>query len=217
MTAGPAAAVGEPVSQVLDVRFFGEAFVTLFVIMDPPGTIPLFLALMAGRTGRARRRGAWQAVAVSFAVICSFAVFGQQILDYLGIGIPALQGAGGLLLLLVALDLLTGRAEDPRQVEDVNVALVPLGTPLLAGPGAIVATIVFVRRANGVADLIALAAAIVAVHLLLYAALRYSGAIMRVVRESGIVLVTRIAGLLLSAIAVQLVADSVLGFVAEAR
>jgi multiple antibiotic resistance protein len=204
-------------SEVLDPRFFGEAFVTLFVIMDPPGTIPLFLALMSGRTGRARGRAAWQAVAVSFAVICSFAVFGRQILDYLGIGIPALQGAGGLLLLLVALDLLTGRAEDPRQVEDVNVALVPLGTPLLAGPGAIVATIVFVRRADGAADLLALAAAIVAVHLLLYLALRFSGAIIRVVRGSGIVLVTRIAGLLLSAIAVQLVAESVIGFVAEAR
>jgi hypothetical protein len=107
-------------------------------------------------------------VLVSLGVIISFALFGQQILDYLGIGIPALQGAGGLLLLLVALDLLTGRAEDPREVQDVNVALVPLGTPLLAGPGAIVATIVFVRRANGVADYVALAVAILAVHLALF-------------------------------------------------
>lgn len=203
-------------TEVFDPRFFGEAFVTLFVIMDPPGTIPLFLALTSGRTRRARGRAAWQAVAVSFAVICSFAVFGQQILDYLGIGIPALQGAGGLLLLLVALDLLTGRADDPQQVQDVNVALVPLGTPLLAGPGTIVATIVFVRQADGAADLVALAVAIVAVHLVLYVALRFSGGIIRVVRESGIVLVSRIAGLLLSAIAVQLVAESVLGFVAEA-
>ena len=204
-------------SAYLDQRFFGEAFVTLSVIMDPPGTIPLFLALMGGRSVRARRRAAWQSVGVAFGVICSFAVFGQQILDYLGIGIPALQGAGGLLLLLVALDLLTGRGEDPQQVEDVNVALVPLGTPLLAGPGAIVATIVFVRRADGAAQLVALAAAIVAVHAVLWLALRYSGVIIRVIRESGIVLVSRIAGLLLSAIAVQLVADSVLGFVEQAR
>jgi multiple antibiotic resistance protein len=204
-------------ADLFDPRFFGEAFVTLFVIMDPPGTIPLFLALMAGRSARARKRASGQAVTVSLVVICAFAVFGQQLLDYLGIGIPALQGAGGLLLLLVALDLLTGRAEDPQQVQDVNVALVPLGTPLLAGPGAIVATIVFVRRADGAADIVALGAAIVAVHVCLFLALRYSGAIIRVVRESGIVLVTRIAGLLLSAIAVQLVAESVLGFVAESR
>ena len=198
------------------VRFFGEVFVTLFVIMDPLGTIPVFLALTGGRTRHARSRAAGQAVLVSFGVICSFAVFGQQILDYLGIGIPALQGAGGLLLLLVALDLLTGRAEDPQQVEDVNIALVPLGTPLLAGPGAIVATIVFVRRAEGW-DYLALALAVVAVHVLLYLSLRFSGGIIRVIRDSGIVLISRIAGLLLSAIAVQLVADSVLGFVTQRR
>jgi multiple antibiotic resistance protein len=205
------------VGRVVDSRFLGEAFVTLFVIMDPLGTIPLFLALTSGRSPRARRRAAWQAVVVAFAVICSFAVFGQQLLDYLGIGIPALQGAGGLLLLLVALELLTGRAEDPQQVQDVNVALVPLGTPLLAGPGAIVATIVFVRRADGAADLVALGVAIAAVHVTMWLALRFSTVIMRVIREGGIVLVTRIAGLLLSAIAVQLVASSVVGFVAAAR
>ena len=201
----------------MDPRFFGEAFVTLFVIMDPLGTIPVFLGLTGGFTMRGRARAAGQAVLVSLGVIVSFALFGQQILDYLGIGIPALQGAGGLLLLLVALDLLTGRAEDPQRVQDVNVALVPLGTPLLAGPGAIVATIVFVRRADGVPDYVSLALAILAVHLALFLALRFSGGIIRVIRDSGIVLVSRIAGLLLSAIAVQLVADSILGFIAEAR
>jgi multiple antibiotic resistance protein len=201
----------------MDPRFFGEAFVTLFVIMDPLGTIPVFLGLTGGFTVRGRARAAGLAVLVSLGVIVSFALFGQQILDYLGIGIPALQGAGGLLLLLVALDLLTGRAEDPQRVQDVNVALVPLGTPLLAGPGAIVATIVFVRRADGVPDYVSLALAILAVHLALLLALRFSGGIIRVIRDSGIVLVSRIAGLLLSAIAVQLVADSVLGFIAEAR
>ena len=201
----------------MDPRFFGEAFVTLFVIMDPLGTIPVFLGLTGGFTMRARAKAAGQAALVSLGVIISFALFGQQILDYLGIGIPALQGAGGLLLLLVALDLLTGRAEDPQEVQDVNVALVPLGTPLLAGPGAIVATIVFVRRANDVADYVALAVAILAVHLALFLSLRFSSGIIRVIRDSGIVLVSRIAGLLLSAIAVQLVADSILGFINEAR
>ena len=201
----------------MDAQFFGEAFVTLFVIMDPLGTVPIFLALTGGYTMRARSRAAGLAVLVSLGVIISFAVFGQQILNYLGIGIPALQGAGGLLLLLVALDLLTGRAEDPREVQDVNVALVPLGTPLLAGPGAIVATIVFVRRADQIGDYLALGLAILAVHLSLFLALRFSGGIIRVIRDSGIVLVSRIAGLLLSAIAVQLVADSVLGFIAEAQ
>lgn len=200
-------------SAYLNVRLFGEVFVTLIVIMDPLGTIPLFLGLTGGRSQRARRRLAWQAVCVAGFVITAFAVFGQQILSYLGIGVPALQGAGGLLLVLVALELLTGRGEDPHEVPDVNVALVPLGTPLLAGPGAIVATIVFVRGAHGFADVAAIAAGLVAVHLVLYLALRFSVGIIRIIRESGIVLLTRISGLLLTAIAVQLIANAVRGFV----
>jgi multiple antibiotic resistance protein len=203
------------VSAWFDVTLFGAVFVTLFVIMDPLGSIPLFLGLTGGRSNRTRARLAGQAVLVSLLVISLFAIVGQQILDFLGIGIPALQGAGGLLLLIVALELLTDRQDDPSEVPDVNVALVPLGTPLLAGPGAIVATIVFVQQSDGLADRTAIAAGIVAIHLAVYLSLRFSVGITRVIRESGIVLLTRIAGLLLSAIAVQLVADSVRGFLAE--
>ena len=202
-------------SQILDATLFGEVVVTLSVIMDPLGNIPLFLGLTGGRSNKARRRLAWQAVVVSLFVISLFAVLGQQILEYLGIGIPALQGAGGLLLMIVALELLTDRAEDPSEVRDVNVALVPLGTPLLAGPGAIVATIVFVQQADGFADYLAIAAGIVAVHLMVFLSLRFSVGITRLIREAGIVLLTRISGLLLSAIAVQLVADSVRAFVKQ--
>ena len=195
------------------MKLFGEVFITLFVIMDPPGTIPVFLSLASGRSPRMRRRMAWQAVTVAFVVIVAFAAFGQQILDYLGITLPALQGAGGLLLLLVALQLLTGQIDDPVAKDNVNVALVPLGTPLLAGPGAIVATMVFVTVIDTTEDLVAVAAGIVAVHLVMWFVLRYSVLILRLLRESGITLVTRIAGLLLSAIAVQLVADAVRAFV----
>jgi multiple antibiotic resistance protein len=204
------------VSDVLNLDLFGAVFVTLAVIMDPLGNVPLFLGLTAGRTNKKRRKLAWQAVLVSLAVISLFAVLGQQILDYLGIGIPALQGAGGLLLTIVALELLTDKQDDPSEVDNVNVALVPLGTPLLAGPGAIVATIVFVQKSHGFADRAAIAAGIVAVHLLVFLSLFFSVSITRVIREAGIVLLTRISGLLLSAIAVQLIADSVLGFVKAA-
>lgn len=195
-----------------DVKLFTSVFVTLVVIMDPVGTIPVFLALTSGRSARARRRLAWQAVLVAVGVIAAFALFGQQILRYLGITVPALQGAGGLLLVLVALELLTGKQEDQDDVPSSNVALVPLGTPLLAGPGAIVATIVFVRGAHGFADAWAIIAGIAAVHLVLYLALRFANVILRVIREGGVLLVTRISGLLLSAIAVQLIATSVLAF-----
>jgi multiple antibiotic resistance protein len=201
---------------VFSAKLFTEVFVTLVVIMDPVGTIPLFLALTSGRSTRARRRLAWQAVVVAIAVIATFAVFGQQILRYLGITVAALQGAGGLLLILVALELLTGEQDRPDDIPDVNVALVPLGTPLLAGPGAIVATIVFVRNAHGFADAWAIVAGIVAVHVVLYLALRFANVILRVIREGGVMLVTRISGLLLSAIAVQLVATSALAFARQA-
>ena len=202
---------------VLDAQLLGSVFVTLFVIMDPPGTVPIFLALTSSMTGRQRVRAARQAVGVAFGVIIAFAVFGRALLDYLHIGLPALQGAGGLLLLLVALELLTGKAEAPGSAEGVNVALVPLGTPLLAGPGAIVATMVFVQQTHGRAPAwTAIVLGVLGVHLCLWAAMRFAGRIHRLLGESGTTLVTRIAGLLLSAIAVQLVADAVRAFVLDA-
>lgn len=199
-----------------DFKLFIEVFVTLFVIMDPPGTIPLFLSLTSGRSDQMRRRLAWQAVLVAFIVITVFALFGQSILNYLGITLPAMQAAGGLLLLLVALELLTGKSDEPAETTNVNVALVPLGTPLLAGPGAIVATIVFVRGMDDAGEGLAIAGGIVAVHAVLYLFLRFSVGIIKVIKDSGVTLITRIAGLLLSAIAVQLIADAITAFIAEA-
>ena len=220
-------------SAIFDARLFAAATITLVVIMDPPGTIPVFLSLVGRRSKPTRMRAARQAVLVSLGVISLFAIGGEAILSYLHIGIPALQGAGGLLLLLIALDLLTGRATEPvvgsgpgplppagrrgwdGTVDDVNVALVPLGTPLLAGPGAIAATIVFVRQADGRAgSYLAPALAILTVHLVLWLCLRYSGVLIKVIKDSGITLLAKIAGLLLAAIAVQLIADSVRGFIA---
>jgi multiple antibiotic resistance protein len=201
------------VSQVVTTTLFGEVFITLFVIMDPPGTIPVFLALTSGNEPAQRNRAAWQAVMVSFGVIVVFALFGRQILDYLNISLPALQCAGGLLLLLVALELLTGRGQDPVSGEDVNIAMVPLGTPLLAGPGAIVAIMVFAGQVHSGPDLVAVAAGVVGVHVVMWITMRFSVGILRLLRESGVTLVTRISGLLLSAIAVQLVADAVRAFI----
>jgi MarC family membrane protein len=211
------AAAGPPGGKVygVDVTLFGEAFVTLLVIVDPPGMMPIFLALTGALPARERHRAAWQAVALALGVITVFAVAGQAILDYLHIDLPALQGAGGLLLVLVALELLTGKADDPDPKATSNIALVPLGTPLLAGPGAIVATMLFVRRAGGAADYVAIGLAIVAVMVAVWLMLRFSGLLVRVLRPGGIEVLTRIAGLLLAAIAVQLIADAVAAFVAD--
>ncbi|MFI9556930.1 MarC family protein [Nonomuraea endophytica] len=193
-------------------RFFVEAFVTMFVIMDPPGVIPLFLAYTSGRSPLERRRIAWQAAVTAFCLIVVFAVFGQAILAYLHVEVAAMQIAGGLLLLLVALELLRGVSQPSSESmrSNVNVALVPLGTPLLAGPGAIVATIVFAQQAGSrPGGILALGLAIAAVHLVLWVFMRFSVSIIRVIKENGVELVTRIAGLLLSALAVQLIINAI--------
>jgi len=199
---------------VIDWRLLASVFVTLFVIMDPPGTVPIFLALTRSMSPGQRRRAAWQAIVVAFGVVVGFALFGQQLLSYLHVSLPALQAAGGLLLLLVAMQLLTGAADGPPS-DDVaagNIAMVPLGTPLLAGPGAIVATMVFVQQSTDSADWVALAIGIVLVHVCLWLAMRFASEVHRVLGDSGTLLVARIAGLLLAAIAAQLLADAVLMF-----
>lgn len=201
----------------MDWALFGSVFVTLVVIMDPPGIVPVFLALTHRRGRQQMHRLALQATLTALGVIVGFALFGQLILDYLHVSLPALQTSGGLLLLLVALQLLLGKEGEVTAAEDVNVALVPLGTPLIAGPGAIVAVMLFMQqaRASGVpGDLLAVAMGVLATHLVLYLAMRYSTTVARVLGTSGITVLTRIAGMLLAAIAAQLIADGVFGFIA---
>ena len=200
---------GMNLNSVSAFTFAAQAFVTLFVIMDPPGATPVFLALVADKSTKVRRRLAWQAACVSFLVIALFALFGRFILNYLNISIAALQAAGGLLLLLVALELLTGKNDESASSTGSNIALVPLGTPLLAGPGAIVATMIFVHTP---AHAVGLVIAVVAVHLAIAIALLSSTTILKVIRPAGVTLVARIAGLLLAAIAVQMVVDAVKAF-----
>ncbi len=200
-------------NEIIDLRFLGSVIVTLFVIMDPPGVVPVFLGLAGRKPREEKARLARQATLTSLGVIVLFAILGEQVLSYLKISLPSLQGAGGLLLLLVALSLLTGKEEEHTEVEDVNVALVPLGTPLLAGPGAIVATILFARQAETQSQYIALAVGVFLVHVMIYVAMRFSSGAAKLLGASGITIVTRIAGLLLAAIGVQLIADSIRGFI----
>ena len=206
----------ESLSAALTV--FVSTLITLIVIMDPPGAVPIFLALTARMTSGERSAAARRASLVAFGVIALFALFGQRILDYLHVSIAALQGAGGLLLLLVALQLLTGQESDAMADAGVNVAMVPLGTPLLAGPGAIVAMMLAVQQAGagpGVPGYIAVGLALLGTMLVVYLFLRFATVVRRVLGESGTVLATRIAGLLLSAIAVQMVASAVRSFVTQ--
>ena len=195
--------------EVSALTFAIQCFVTLFVIMDPPGATPIFLALVTDKSPRERIRLAWQAAAISLVVIASFALFGQFVLEYMKVSMEALQAAGGLLLLYVSLQLLTGRIDEIDASTNKNVALVPLGTPLLAGPGAIVATMIFVKQVDSPAYAVGLIAAVVAVHITIAIALMASTKILAIIKDSGVTLVARIAGLLLAAIAVQMLADAI--------
>ncbi len=197
------------------LTFAAQAFVTLFVIMDPPGATPIFLGLVKDKTPRERIRLAWQAAGVSLFVIATFAIFGQLILDYMHVSIEALQAAGGLLLLYVALQLLTGATKSGTEKQSDNIGMVPLGTPLLAGPGAIVATMIYVQQADTNTQILGLALAIVAVHLIIGTVLMASTKIVSVIKESGVTLLASIAGLLLAAIAVQMLANAIKTFAAS--
>ena len=199
--------------QTLSALTFGaQAFVTLFVILDPPGAAPIFLSLSAGKSLKQQRRLAWQAAAVSLFVIVSFALFGNAILNYLNISLAALQGAGGIVLLITGLGLLTGTLTDSNSATSQNIALVPLGTPLLAGPGAIVTTMLYVQKADGPDQLSSLALAIIAVHLIIGLTFMFSTKILAVIKDSGVDLLARIAGLLLSAIAVEMIVSAIKAF-----
>ena len=200
------------VQTISALTFGAQAFVTLFVILDPPGAAPIFLSLSAGKSLKQQRRLAWQAAAVSLFVIVSFALFGNAILNYLNISLAALQGAGGILLLITGLGLLTGALTDSNSATSQNIALVPLGTPLLAGPGAIVTTMLYVQKADGPDQLSSLAIAIIAVHLLIGLTFMFSTKILAVIKDSGVDLLARIAGLLLSAIAVEMIVSAIKAF-----
>jgi len=203
------------IAEASAITFAIQSFVNLFVIFDPPGAAPIFLGLVADRTPKERRKLAVQAASVSLFVISFFAIFGQFILDYLHISIASLQAAGGLLLLLVSLELLTGKDSGSTEARDKNVALVPLGTPLLAGPGAIVATMIFVQQVQTTGQAVGLVAAVLAVHVVIALVLISSTTILKVIKESGVNLVARIAGLLLAAISVQMLVDAIRAFIAQ--
>jgi multiple antibiotic resistance protein len=134
------------------------------------------------------------------------------VLSYLNISLESLQAAGGLLLLLVSLELLMGGRPGSENKKSNNIALVPLGTPLLAGPGAIVATMIYVQKIDNFGQGVGLAVAVIAVHLAIALTLMASTTILKVIKETGVNLVASIAGLLLAAIAIQMIADAIKAF-----
>lgn len=198
-----------------DLALFGSAFATMIVIIDPFGNLPIFMSLTARSSVKQRRRTAIVANLIAFGLLMVFGFFGAQMFSALGISTQALQISGGLLLLIVALQLLTGEESDPgSETGEINVAVVPLGTPLLAGPGGIVAFMLLIDAAQGsVINLLACTFALVLVLLISFTTMYFATPIMNVLGQSGVMLLTKLSGMLLAAIAVQLIIEGVIGVI----
>ena len=191
------------------ITFALQAFVTLIVILDPPGNAPIFLAVLGDRSAKEGRQLAIQAATISLFIIAGFALFGRFVLSYMDVSLGAMQAAGGLLLLLVSLNLLTGKEDNSLTAGSKNVAMVPLATPLLAGPGAIVAVMIFAEQVKNTTMGFALAGAVITVHIIVALALMASTFILKLIGKSGVDLLARIAGLVLSGIAVKMLVNAI--------
>ena len=206
------------IGSVVDITVLLTTFATLIVILDPMGLMPVFLGLTSKLSRTAQRKAAFQASLVSFGVILTFAFLGQQILRALHISMESLKLSGGVLLFLVAMELLTSSdMEQPDTGDDaVNVALVPLGIPLLAGPGAIVAVMVSMAQAHTVGSIVGVVGAVVATHVVIWLSMRFALELSRFLGTGGIMLLTKISGVLLAAIATELVMGGVFDFIKNA-
>lgn len=201
------------------VEFVKSAAVTLLVTVDPPGLAPIFLGLTAGMTAQERRQVAWRATAIAFAILAVFGFVGDAVLRALGISLAAFRIAGGLLLFYIAFEMvfeLRAKRKSSLATTAVtqdhirNVAAFPLAIPLMAGPGAITATILLAGRADGdpaqsLALLIVIAAVCGACWLVYLAADRLSA----LLGVTGEIVLTRLLGVILAALAVQFVVDGV--------
>jgi multiple antibiotic resistance protein len=194
--------------------FVATAFATAFTIIDPVGMIPLTVSVTADSTPARRAAIADQAILVAAVVILIMGVVGKTILDSLGITLPAFTIAGGALLFLISVDMLFGRKTGAKQTpeeeradaESTNPAVFPLAVPMIAGPGTIATVLVLVTLAAGDrAELAVVFAAYASAMAVTWICMRLSTQMLRVIGTTGIHVVTRLFGILLSALAVQFV------------
>lgn len=200
-----------------------NAFVTLLVTIDPPGLAPIFLALTGGMTRAERGQVALRGSLISFALLLGFAVLGGAVLDIFGISIGAFRVAGGLLLFWIAFEMIFERRQERHErsaeravTQDTirNIAVFPLAIPLIAGPGAISATILLSQSYSTLAGTAALIGIIMACCAICYAVFLLAERVDRLLGETGRMILTRLLGVILSALAVQFVADGVKAIIA---
>lgn len=197
------------------------AFPAVFVIVDPLAVLPIFMAMTADDPPDKRRSMALRASLVAFGILAMFALFGGLIFKVFGITLGAFKVAGGVLLLLTSLDMLRAQTSRTRSSPDEteeglakeDVAIVPLAVPLLAGPGSIATAMVLVSRGDGLAYVAVVVVAIAVTCFVTWLMLRAGDRVIRVLGRTGMAVIGRIMGLLLAAIAVQILADGALDLV----
>ena len=193
------------------------AFTTLFVIIDPPGMTPMFLALTQDMTAAQRRVIAIRSIVISFVLMIAFIMLGEALLGFIGISMPAFRIAGGILLFITALEMLFQKRQARREdtaIEGVtenqdDPSVFPLAMPLIVGPGAITTLILLAGQAEGVADFAAIIGVVAVVLVSLLAFLLTSSIVERALGKTGLNIVTRVLGMLLSALATQFVLDGI--------
>jgi multiple antibiotic resistance protein len=199
-----------------ETAFLITTFATLFVVIDPPGLVPLFIALTQGMDTAHRRRLALRACVIAFAILLVFGIAGDTILSFVGISMPAFRIAGGILLFLTALDMLferrTQRREGQKVEHDHDPSVFPLATPLIAGPGAIASVILLVGQSGaGWGGMLAVLGLVALMLVVTFLFLLASPPLERLLGRTGTVVITRLLGMLLAALSVQFVIDGVRG------
>ncbi|WP_373356551.1 MarC family protein [Pseudoroseicyclus sp. CXY001] len=190
-----------PFSQIL------QEFITLWVVIDPIGTVPVFLAVTAGMSVSARRKVAYRAVLVSAVVLLAFVLLGQAVLEALGLGLPSFQIAGGLVLFLFALTMVFGPAKPEREMAEegmTQTAIHPVAIPSIASPGAMLAVVVLTDNDRfSVAHQVQTAGILIVVLGITLGFLLLATPILRIIGPAGASIVSRIMGMVLAAVAVD--------------
>ena len=201
------------------IELFVSSLITFFVVIDPPGCAPIYAGLTAGASAAHRRAMAIRAVGVAAAILLVFALFGEDLLRGLGIELASFRIAGGIMLFLIALEMVfekrTQRREDraakvaevPEEAEDVSIF--PMAMPMIAGPGSIASVMLLMSRNDGLERTLVVLAALATILALTLVALLAAGPIMRLLGAKIEAVITRLLGVLLAALAVQFVIDGV--------
>jgi multiple antibiotic resistance protein len=200
------------------IELFGSALVTFLVIIDPPGCAPIFASLTRDGNAAHRRVMAVRAALIAWAILMFFALLGRPMLEALGISLASFRIAGGVMLFMIALDMVFERRTQRRESransiegtpEAEDISVFPMAIPMIAGPGSIASAMLWVSRADGPSEVAIVLAAITVVILLTLFSLLAAGAIMRLIGEKLEAMITRILGVILAALAAQFIVDGI--------